>query len=577
MHEQTTSKKIISSIKRKPILSMVAAVIVILIFSFGWNKLHSGGPSTLYILGKVERGTLVSSVVGSGQVSSENQLDIKPKVSGDVAAINAPDGTKVKAGDLIVSLDPHDALIALRAARLALDKLTQPADAVSMVQAQNSVQDAIDSNKKATDDLAKAYDDGFTDLTNVFADSPDVVTGIHDVIYGPDGYIGRRNGNLSPTALQEVIAAQASYQAAKTKYDASLSMYKGITRQSPPSSIQSVVEYALDMSRSLSEAVKDTKTAVEFIKNEGAINDTAATTALTNIVSWLDKVNGHVSDLSSIDNTIASDKANIDSTAGSVRAANESLTKLKNGADPIDVETQQLNVTQKTDDYNNYFIRAPFDGTVAKLTLKKGDSVSSGSTIATLVTDQQVATVSLNELDVAKVSLGDKATLTFDAIPDLSLTGVVSDIDAIGTVTQGVVTYNVKITLDTQDDRVKSGMSVSAAIVTDSKNDVLLVPSSAVKTSGGVSVVQTLPSANPSDVGNTQGVPSTVAPTSMQVETGLSNDTQVEITSGLKEGDIIVTRTISGAATTQTRTATSLLGGNNRGGGFGGGGRTLGR
>ena len=82
---------------------------------------------------------------------------------------------------------------------------------------------------------------------------------------------------------------------------------------------------------------------------------------------------------------------------------------------------------------------------------------------------------------MAKVKVGQKVTLTFDAIEDLSITGEVAEIDTLGTVSQGVVNYAVKIVFDTQDERVKSGMSVSAAIITDVKQDVLLVPNAAVK------------------------------------------------------------------------------------------------
>ena len=98
-----------------------------------------------------------------------------------------------------------------------------------------------------------------------------------------------------------------------------------------------------------------------------------------------------------------------------------------------------------------------------------------------LITKQKIAEISLNEVDAAKVKVGQKVTLTFDAIDGLSITGEVSEIDALGTVSQGVVTYGVKIAFDTQDERVKSGMSVSAAIITDVKQNVLLVPNAAVK------------------------------------------------------------------------------------------------
>jgi hypothetical protein len=201
------------------------------------------------------------------------------------------------------------------------------------------------------------------------------------------------------------------------------------------------------------------------------------------------------------------------------------------------------------------------------MNVKKGDSVTGGTAAATLVTAQKIAELSLNEVDAAKVKPGQKATLGFDAVEGLSIAGAVSDIDTIGTVSQGVVTYVVKIGLDTEDGRVKPGMSVSAAIIIDVKQDVLTVPSSAVKTQGNASYVELfdapLPQAN-----GTQGSLSAVLPRRQDVEIGLSSDTETEIISGVKEGDEVVSRTIT--AKTATAAAPSLFGG-------GGGARGLGR
>ena len=95
------------------------------------------------------------------------------------------------------------------------------------------------------------------------------------------------------------------------------------------------------------------------------------------------------------------------------------------------------------------------------------------------------------------------------------------EIDTIGTVSQGVVTYNVKIGFDTQDERVKPGMSVSTDIITDVRQDVLMVPNSAIKSS---SYVEALANGQP---------------VREPVEIGLSNNTMTEIISGLNEGDKI--------------------------------------
>ena len=173
--------------------------------------------------------------------------------------------------------------------------------------------------------------------------------------------------------------------------------------------------------------------------------------------------------------------------------------------------------------------------------------------------------MTLNEVDVAKINVGQKATLSFDAISDLSIAGTVSEIDAVGTVSQGVVTYAVKISFDTQDDRVKNGMSVSASIITNIKQDVLSVPNGAIKTKNGTSYVEIFDTPLQTPIAGAVGSPSVVAPKQQIVTTGLASDSITEIVSGLKEGDQVVSRTITGTtSTTSAKKSTStksLLGG----------------
>jgi HlyD family secretion protein len=186
----------------------------------------------------------------------------------------------------------------------------------------------------------------------------------------------------------------------------------------------------------------------------------------------------------------------------------------------------------------DYVIRPPFAGIVAKVSVKKGDTISTGTALATFITKQKVAEITLNEVDAAKIKLGQKTILTFDALEELTVAGEVSEMGTIGTVTQGVVSYDAKIGFDAQDERVKPGMSVSAVIITQVKQDVLLVPNAAVKEQNSTSYVEILDSSNQVQV--------------QAVEVGLSNDTSTEIVSGLKEGDKVVTQTITGSTSGST-------------------------
>ena len=269
----------------------------------------------------------------------------------------------------------------------------------------------------------------------------------------------------------------------------------------------------------------------------------------------MSSVTGHLSDVQTAQNNIVS--------------AENSLNTLVTGPDPLDVSSAQLSVLQQQDNYNNSFVRAPFDGVIAQLNVQNGDAVTSGTSIGTFITQQKVATISLNEVDAAKVQVGQKVMITFDAINGLSISGEVVGVDLVGTVSQGVVSYNVQIGFDTQDPRVRSGMSISAAVITDVEQNVLVVPNTAIKSQGTASYVQKFATKVPATSVGGQGITSTTPPVSQQVQIGVSNDSSTEITSGLSEGDQIVVRTIAPTTTTTTTQAPSLLGGGAGGGGGG--------
>ncbi|HEY3374494.1 MAG TPA: HlyD family efflux transporter periplasmic adaptor subunit [Candidatus Aquicultor sp.] len=180
-----------------------------------------------------------------------------------------------------------------------------------------------------------------------------------------------------------------------------------------------------------------------------------------------------------------------------------------------------------------------------------GSSSSGGQTVAHLSIDSNpIASVNLTEIDISKVKVGQKVTLTLDAFTDKTFTGKVLGINRSGSVSSGVTNYPVSIVFDTLDENILPNMAASANIITETKDNVLLVPVGAVKTSNGASTVQVLKNNKTQDV---------------TVETGISSDSQIEVASGLTEGQTIVTATIS----TATQAASSSSGSSPFSGSFG--------
>lgn len=231
------------------------------------------------------------------------------------------------------------------------------------------------------------------------------------------------------------------------------------------------------------------------------------------------------------------------------------------------IKAASADLQNKRKDAGERNVVSPIDGTVNAINVKNGDNLgaSSSTHVAPIIIgdlNTLKAQVQVNEVDVSNVSIGQGANLTFDAIPGFTAAGKIEKMDSLGTATQGVVTYNVTIGMDSLDSRIKPDMSVNADIITSEKNNVIKVPLSAVKTQNGKNFVEIL---------NGPGL----TPKRVQVEIGASNNTQTEIISGINVGDKVVTQTIN-AGTTSTNGSSSQNrsgGGNVRIPGVGGFGR----
>jgi len=171
---------------------------------------------------------------------------------------------------------------------------------------------------------------------------------------------------------------------------------------------------------------------------------------------------------------------------------------------------------------------APFDGIIASVTGNPGETAPAGTTgFMTLIDPREVRVdVTVDETDVAKIAVGKTANITFDALPGRTFRGKVISIAPNGTLTQGVVNYPVSISIDTRNQVLPGGMTASATITIDEKNDVLVVPNRAVRRSGRDQVV---------DVVGADG-----KPLPRTVKTGVQNDQFVEISEGLSEGEQII-------------------------------------
>ena len=562
---------------------IIGTIVIIVILGFGYygyKKITTTSGETKYTTTLVKKGTIISTITGSGQVSATNQIDIKAKVSGDITWVYVTTGQIVHAGQVIATLDNKSAKDAVTNAEASLvqAKLQFQRDQAA---APIDYQKTIDDLANAKNDLVTEYNDTFNTISNTYLDLPNVTTGMQNILYGFDLSSNRSQWNvdvLTNIFTNELLTkiqtfadkAKTDYKTARDKYDVTLIEYKQTNRTDNQTALEKLLNDSIDTATATAQALQS---ELNFL---GTVVDTAnqydihisstITSMQTNARSYLSTIN---SDLSAL----LAQKKSLDTIKQTIKTDEQNITLLKvgnnAGDNPISLQIEQNNLIKQEKDLENlkinlgyYTIVAPFDGTISSVTAKIGDTAG---TIASIITKEQVAQLSLNEIDATKVSLGQKATLTFDAISDLSLTGTISEIDPVGTVSQGVVSYTIKITFDTQDPRIKPGMTINASIQTDIHQDILYVPSSAVKTNNGENYVLVF---NPPLVGGDTngGTTSLTSPTQVPIQTGISDGTNIEITSGLTEGQQIVSKTTTGTtATTKTTSNTSIFSGSGAG------------
>lgn len=221
------------------------------------------------------------------------------------------------------------------------------------------------------------------------------------------------------------------------------------------------------------------------------------------------------------------------------------------------------------DRLDDYMVTSPITGTVVEKTVKAGDNVGTGSNsnnTLCIIYDLTYLEMTLNidELDIDNVEVGQTVNVTSDAKEGQTFTGVVTKVSVVGTTSGGTTTYPVTVRID-DTDGLRPGMNVDAEIVLSSADGVLAIPSLAVNRGDTVLVTSDSPSAaNALE----QEAPEGYA--YVQVTTGVSDDSYIEITSGLQEGD-----TVAYLRTASSGSGNMMMGGmpgGDMGGGMPGGG-----
>ena len=246
-----------------------------------------------------------------------------------------------------------------------------------------------------------------------------------------------------------------------------------------------------------------------------------------------------------------------DRAATSLRNAQSALANIPFNLQSaqVSVDNAQNSVTTAKSNLDAAVLAAPAAGIVASIANQVGEFVTGGNTNSAFIvltnTTSMVLHGTVGEADIAKLKLGQVANVTVDALTGQRMTGKVTSLDPVATISQGVPVYGIDIAVDVPASGLKAGMSGTAAVILASKQNVLTVPNTTIRTVNGQRGVQVL---NGGEVVDTA------------VTFGLSNDTVTEVVNGLAEGDTVVIPQARASASTQPNRGVQL---GPPGGGFG--------
>lgn len=175
--------------------------------------------------------------------------------------------------------------------------------------------------------------------------------------------------------------------------------------------------------------------------------------------------------------------------------------------------------------YKPIKVISPIDGTLILKNVVEGQTVSA-STVLFAISDKLIVSASLDESDIGKIKMGQRASIVLDSYPDRPVKGTVFKILDEGTTKNNVVTYTVKLRPDRVPEFFRSQMTANIKVRISERRDVLLIPAAAVTTDpkGETAVIKSLE----------KGVP-----VYSRVETGQNDGDQVEIVSGLEAGETV--------------------------------------
>lgn len=487
----------------------------------------------------VTRGNVSTTITGSGSLEPYERYEVIPLVNGEIMSSPFEVGDFVEEGAVIYEFDKTDAEINLNKQRNSMqrstitytesldqkDNLYIKAPCSGVVQTINvNVGDEIGAGKEITKIIN-------TQILTVKL--PFNKTQVEKIVEG-DG------ANLTSSAAMSNISGIVTNVAATPQAEADgASLYYVTIEFTNPGSVSEGDSFGGSVNGIVSPGAGTAQ-----YKEQGQVNSSIAGTVAS--------INYKEGDY------VSKDEVLVRLTSDSV---DNSLEKSK-----IDYDDAKLNLENQENQIEDYSLTSPISGTVLVKNSKAGDTIDKTNASVTMMIIGDVSklkfTLSIDELDVAKVSVGQQVNITADAVAGKTFIGEITNIAMEGTATNGVTTYEAEVTIfDPQE--LKPSMNVDAVVVVESVENVLRVPSSEIVTSMGRSYVYVKDDGSVKQEQKGNKIPQEERPqgdmperpakapeapegfVTVEVKIGVRGDDYTEIISGLSEGQQIYQKQVS--------------------------------
>lgn len=531
-------RRLLKGKKRKCLALLVAAAIVAGILAARGFGGQEAAAEASYQTAAVETRNITRSLSSSGTLQPADSYTVSTLVSGEILSDTFEEGDQVEKGQLLYTLDSSG----------ASNSQTQAQN--SYTQAQTNYQQAV-AAKYPTADLSGTVSEVYvkngdtvsagTELMRIVGDNHIYLTGLFPYASPSDFYIGQTatiyiNG-FAGTTTGTVTAVSTST----------------VTTSSGQQAV------SVQVKASNPGLVTSDYTATIYVGSYASYGQTSINLGTSSVVTA--EASGKISGLSWLAGDTISEGDRICTITG-----NSVDNSIQNAE--INVENAQSSLENAKETLDDYSITAPISGEVVTKNAKAGDKIEGGSD-GTLCVIYDLSylemTMNIDELDISDVAVGQEVQITADAVEGTTYTGVVTKVSVAGTTSGGITTYPVTVRID-ETDGLRPGMNVDAEIILDSAEDVLAIPSGAVNRGNTVLITADSPSAaNALDQEAPEGY------VYVEVETGISDDSYIQILSGLQEGDTVAYLQTSGGSGDMAMGAMGMMPSGGMGGGMNGG------